>query len=90
MRTGLTYALFAGLLSTTASAQAAHSQARDQATVWYLRHAGYTVGLGDALLISDYQESLGMEGVTAETPRLSRSQRGHLPSGMACPPHPRP
>ena len=42
---------------------------RDQATVWYLRHAGWAVRLGDALLVFDYQETLGMEDVTADTPR---------------------
>lgn len=69
VRTGLTFALVAGLLSTVASSQAAPGQADDQATVWYLRHAGYAVRLGETLLVFDYQEALGMESVTADTPR---------------------
>jgi L-ascorbate metabolism protein UlaG (beta-lactamase superfamily) len=69
MRTVLTYVLIAGLLSTNASTQAVPGQGGDHATVWYLRHAGWAVRLGDALLVFDYQESLGMEDVTADTPR---------------------
>jgi L-ascorbate metabolism protein UlaG (beta-lactamase superfamily) len=69
MRTVVTCVLIAGLSSTTASAQTVTGQAGDQATVWYLRHSGWAVRLGDALLVFDYQESLGMEDVTDETPR---------------------
>jgi L-ascorbate metabolism protein UlaG (beta-lactamase superfamily) len=69
MREVLTYILIAGLLPTTASAQAVPDHAGDQATVWYLRHAGWAVRFGDALLVFDYQETLGMEDVTADTPR---------------------
>jgi L-ascorbate metabolism protein UlaG (beta-lactamase superfamily) len=65
----LTCVLIPALLSTTASAQAVPGQGGDQATVWYLRHAGWAVRLGDALLVFDYQESLGMEDVTDDTPR---------------------
>jgi L-ascorbate metabolism protein UlaG (beta-lactamase superfamily) len=61
--------LIAGLLSAAASTQTTPVQASDQATVWYLRHAGWAVRLGDALLIFDYQESMGMEDVTEDTPR---------------------
>ena len=57
------------LLSTTASAQAVSGKSGDQATVWYLRHAGWAVRLGDALLVFDYQEALQMEDVTDDTPR---------------------
>jgi hypothetical protein len=60
--------VLAVLWSTTASAQAVSDQS-DQATVWYLRHAGWAVRLGDALLVFDYQEELGMEDVTDDTPR---------------------
>jgi L-ascorbate metabolism protein UlaG (beta-lactamase superfamily) len=69
MREVLTCVLFAGLMPTIASAQAVPGQGDDQATVWYLRHAGWAIRLGDALLIFDYQESLGMEDVTDDTPR---------------------
>jgi L-ascorbate metabolism protein UlaG (beta-lactamase superfamily) len=69
MRKILTCVLSAGLLSTTACAQAVPGQADDQAIVWYLRHAGWAVRLGDALLVFDYQESLGMEDVADDTPR---------------------
>ena len=61
--------LIAGLLSTTASAQAVPDRDGDQATVWYLRHAGWAVRVRDALLIFDYQEAVGMEDVTDATPR---------------------
>jgi L-ascorbate metabolism protein UlaG (beta-lactamase superfamily) len=61
--------LIAGLLPTVASAPAAPAQAGNQLTVWYLRHASWAVRLDDALLVFDYQESLGMEDVTEETPR---------------------
>jgi len=53
----------------TASAQAALRQDGEQATVWYLRHSGWAVRIGRALLVFDYQERLGMEGVTDTTPR---------------------
>ena len=56
-------------LSTTAGAQAVSGQSGDQATVWYLRHAGWAVRLGDALLVFDYQEALQMEDITDDTPR---------------------
>ena len=69
IRKVLTYMLIAGLWSTTASAQAVPDQAGDQVSVWYLRHAGWAVRLGDALLVFDYQERLGMEDVTGDTPR---------------------
>ncbi len=69
MRHVLTCVLVAGLLSTTASAQEVPGQGGDEATVWYLRHASWAVRLGDVLLIFDYQESMGMEGLTHETPR---------------------
>jgi L-ascorbate metabolism protein UlaG (beta-lactamase superfamily) len=61
--------VIAGSSSTTASAQTVPAQGSDQATVWYLRHAGWAVRLGDALLVFDYQESLQMEDVTEDTPR---------------------
>ncbi|UCC81957.1 MAG: MBL fold metallo-hydrolase [Gemmatimonadota bacterium] len=70
MRKVLTCVMSAGLLSTAASAQSVPGQGDDQATVWYLRHAGWAVRLDDALLIFDYQESDGMEGVTDKTPRV--------------------
>ena len=57
MRKILICVLSAGLLSATAGAQAVPGQADDQATVWYLHHAGWAVRLGDALLVFDYQES---------------------------------
>jgi L-ascorbate metabolism protein UlaG (beta-lactamase superfamily) len=69
MRTILTCVLITGLLSTLASSQADLGQGGDQATVWYLRHAGWAVRLGDALLVFDYQEALQMEDVTDDTPR---------------------
>jgi L-ascorbate metabolism protein UlaG (beta-lactamase superfamily) len=65
----LTTVLIAGLVSTTARAQAVSVHGGDQATVWYLRHAGWAVRLDDALLVFDYQESMGMEDVTDTTPR---------------------
>jgi L-ascorbate metabolism protein UlaG (beta-lactamase superfamily) len=34
-----------------------------------LRHSGWAVRIGDALLVFDYQEELGMGGVTDATPR---------------------
>lgn len=61
--------LMAGFLSTSASAQMVPGQAGDEATIWYLRHSGWAVRLGDVLLIFDYQESMGLEDVTDETPR---------------------
>lgn len=64
--------------STTAIAQTVTDQDDDQATVWYLRHAGWAVRLGDALLVFDYQEELGMEDVTDDTPR-------HLANGFIDP-----
>jgi L-ascorbate metabolism protein UlaG (beta-lactamase superfamily) len=69
IREVLTCVLIAGLMSTTASAQAVPGQGGDQATVWYLRHAGWAVRLGDALLVFDYQEALQMEDVSDDTPR---------------------
>jgi L-ascorbate metabolism protein UlaG (beta-lactamase superfamily) len=69
MKTFLTYAVITGLVSTTTSAQVVPGQTDDQATVWYLRHAGWAVRLGDVLLVFDYQESLGMEDVNDGTPR---------------------
>jgi L-ascorbate metabolism protein UlaG (beta-lactamase superfamily) len=69
MRSVLTCVLSASFLSTTASAQGVPGRGEDEATVWYLRHASWAVRLGDALLIFDYQESLGMEDVTDDTPR---------------------
>ena len=68
-RTILTCLLTAGLLSAAASAQAVSGQASDQATVWYLRHTGWAVRLSGVLLVFDYQEVLGMEDVTENTPR---------------------
>jgi L-ascorbate metabolism protein UlaG (beta-lactamase superfamily) len=65
----LTCVLIAGGMSTAASAQAVPGHGGDQATVWYLRHAGWAVRLGDALLVFDYQELLGMEDVTDATSR---------------------
>ena len=69
-----TTAVLAGALVTLAtpapaSAQAGASQGGEQATVWHLRHSGWAVRIGDALLVFDYQESMGMEGVTGATPR---------------------
>ena len=64
----VTFAL-AVMLSTTESEPAVSGQADDQATVWYLRHAGWAVRLGDALLVFDYQEALQMADVTDDTPR---------------------
>jgi len=61
--------LIAGLSSTSASGQAVPDRGGDEATVWYLRHAGWAVRIGDALLIFDYQERMGMEGITDATPR---------------------
>ena len=61
--------LLAALVSTTACAQTATGQSEDQATVWYLRHAGWAVQIDDALLVFDYQEQLQMEDVTPDTPR---------------------
>jgi L-ascorbate metabolism protein UlaG (beta-lactamase superfamily) len=69
MRVVLACVLIAGSLSMPASAQLVPDQGDDQATVWYLRHAGWAVRLGDALLVFDYQESMGMEDVTDDTPR---------------------
>jgi L-ascorbate metabolism protein UlaG (beta-lactamase superfamily) len=69
MRVVLTCVLIAGSLSMPASAQRVPDQGGEQATVWYLRHAGWAVRLGDALLVFDYQESMGMEDVTDDTPR---------------------
>jgi L-ascorbate metabolism protein UlaG (beta-lactamase superfamily) len=57
------------LLPAAASAQTVPDLSTDHATVWYLRHAGWAVRLGDALLVFDYQEELGMEDVTDDTPR---------------------
>ena len=65
----LTCVLIAGLSLTGASVQRLPDHAADQATVWYLRHSGWAVRIGDALLIFDYQESMGMDNVTGETPR---------------------
>jgi L-ascorbate metabolism protein UlaG (beta-lactamase superfamily) len=65
----LTGVLILGLSSTTAGAQAVPGHGDDQAIVWYLRHAGWAVRLGDALLVFDYQEVMQMEDVTEETPR---------------------
>jgi L-ascorbate metabolism protein UlaG (beta-lactamase superfamily) len=62
-------ALLLPLLPLTASAQAVFGQGGEQATVWYLGHAGWAVRLGDALLVFDYQEELLMEEVTDDTPR---------------------
>ena len=62
-------ALLLPLLALTASAQVVFGQISEQATVWYLGHAGWAVRLGDALLVFDYQESLQMEEVTDDTPR---------------------
>lgn len=69
MRALLTGVLAAAIIPISASAQAALRPGGQQATVWYLRHSGWAVRLGDALLVFDYQESRGMEGVTAVTPR---------------------
>jgi len=41
----------------------------DEATVGYLRHSGWAVRVGDALLVFDYQESIGMDDVSSATPR---------------------
>ena len=69
-----TKAVLAGVLLTLpaplpASGQAAVGRPGDQATVWYLRHSGWAVRIGDALLVFDYQESKGMEDVTNATAR---------------------
>ncbi|UCG88030.1 MAG: hypothetical protein JSW71_05655, partial [Gemmatimonadota bacterium] len=69
MRTILICVLIAASSLTTASGQVLPAEAGDRATVWYLRHAGWAVRLSDALLVFDYQQSLGMEDVTDETPR---------------------
>jgi len=61
--------LIAASSSTSASAQTVPDRAGEMATVWYLRHSGWAVRIGDALLIFDYQERLGMEEVTSATPR---------------------
>ncbi len=61
--------IIAGLWSTTTSAQMAPVTGDDRATVWYLRHSGWAVRVGEALLVFDYQEELGMKDVTADTPR---------------------
>ncbi len=65
----LTYVLIAGLASTTASAQTGSGLDGDHAAVWYVRQAVCVVRLGDALLVFDYQEAVGMDDVTAATPR---------------------
>lgn len=52
-----------------AGAQVTVGQSGDQATVWYLRHSGWAVRLGGALLVFDYQESMGLEEVSDATPR---------------------
>ena len=69
MREVLTRVLIAGLLSTTANAPPVSGQPGDEATVWYMRHAGWAVRIDDALLLFDYQEALQMEDVTDDTPR---------------------
>lgn len=69
MRSLLTCVLITVLWSTTGSAQAVSSQNGDQATVWYLGHAGWALRLGDGLLVFDYQEVLQMDEVTDDTPR---------------------
>ena len=69
MRAAALCLLLAGMMSPAVCAQAVPGQAGDQATVWYLRHASWAVRLGDVLLVFDYQESLGMEDVTEDTPR---------------------
>jgi len=61
--------LIAASLCAPGAARAASVQSADSATVWYLRHSGWAVRVDDALLVFDYQESRGMEGVTDETPR---------------------
>jgi L-ascorbate metabolism protein UlaG (beta-lactamase superfamily) len=71
VRSGMTIVtriLIAGLNATFAFPPAASAQAGDQATVWYLRHTAWAVRLGDALLVFDYQESMGMEDVAADAP----------------------
>ena len=65
----VTPVLIAGLCSASASAQSVHDREGDAAAVWYLRHSGWAVRIGDALLVFDYQEELGMEDVTDTTPR---------------------
>lgn len=52
-----------------ASAQVTVGQDGERATVWYLRHSGWAVRLGRALLVFDYQESIGLEDVSGATPR---------------------
>lgn len=69
MRALLTGVVVAVVVPALASAQAVPGPAARQATVWYLRHAGWAVRLGDALLVFDYQLTLGMDGVTDATPR---------------------
>ncbi len=65
----LSCVLIGALLSTTACAQTGAGQGENQATVWYLRHAGWAVRIGDVLLVFDYQETDQMEDVTQDTPR---------------------
>jgi L-ascorbate metabolism protein UlaG (beta-lactamase superfamily) len=65
----LTCVLVAGISAAGASAQEVPDRGSDQTTVWYLRHSGWAVRVGDAVLIFDYQESRGMEDVSDDTPR---------------------
>lgn len=63
------FILVAGMCSTIGNAQAVAGGDGDEATVWYLRHTGWAVRLGSALLVFDYQESMGMDSVADDTPR---------------------
>jgi L-ascorbate metabolism protein UlaG (beta-lactamase superfamily) len=57
------------ILSPGVTLQTISAQADANATIWYLRHAGWAVQIDDALLVFDYQERLQTEDLTDTTPR---------------------
>lgn len=69
MRAILTGVLIAGWAPTAVLAQDLPGVGGAQATVWYLRHTGWAVRIGDALLVFDYQETMQTENVADTTPR---------------------
>jgi L-ascorbate metabolism protein UlaG (beta-lactamase superfamily) len=67
--TALTCLLIVVSSTTSTNAQTLPDRNDDEATVWYLRHSGWAVRIGDALLVFDYQESMGMDDVSSATER---------------------
>jgi L-ascorbate metabolism protein UlaG (beta-lactamase superfamily) len=65
-----TVLVFLTCFGTIGHAQSQSLQdSQQRASIWYLRHAGWAVRIDDALLVFDYQESMQLDGVTADTPQ---------------------